>query len=106
MQGSWCEYREIYTSYHDKHNGVKSLPDLHPGDIVKVKTDEEKRWLETGKVIEKANTPRSYQVKTPNGNIIRRNRRHLMKTPTRPPSTHGHSPVILILRMSKVIYNS
>ena len=89
------KYREKYTSYHDKHNGVKSLPDLHPGDIVKVKTDEEKRWLETGKVIEKANTPRSYQVKTPNGNIIRRNRRHLMKTPTRPPSTHGHSPVIL-----------
>ena len=62
----------------DRRHSAKSLPDLFPGDPV---------WLPSkkveGTVIDKAGTPRSYTVATPNGQL-RRNRRHLNLLPETP----------------------
>ena len=87
------KYRENYANYYDKRRGAKPMPDLMPGDSVKIKTEDQKKWSDSGKVIRKAQAPRSYHVQTQKGSIIRRNRRHLMKTPSRPPTTQSNSHV-------------
>ena len=66
--------------YYDLRHGVRPLPELHPGDTVRVKDDSQKKWDETATVIGPAGTPRSYQVQTPRG-VLRRNRRHLSLVP-------------------------
>ena len=58
----------------------KELPELRPGD--KVRLRDGKTWSRKGRVVRKADQPRSYLVKS-NGNILRRNRRHLLKTTER-----------------------
>ena len=58
----------------------KELPELRPGD--KVRLRDGKTWSRKGHVVRKADQPRSYLVKS-NGNILRRNRRHLLKTSER-----------------------
>ena len=54
-----------------------ALPELQTGDKVRIHTG--KSWSRKGHVVKKATEPRSYHVQT-NGNILRRNRRHLLKT--------------------------
>ena len=36
--------KTTYHQYFDKRHGVKSLPDLQPGDVVSVKLDQQKGW--------------------------------------------------------------
>ena len=62
-------------SYYDK-SGVQSLQPFKTGESVRVKQEGEWR---PAKVIEIADTPRSYLVKTSDGGVYRRNRRHLHK---------------------------
>ena len=50
------------------------LPPLQTGETVRVQKDGE--W-KPAKVIEVADTPRSYKVETPDGAVYHRNRRHL-----------------------------
>ena len=64
--------------YFDRHYGVKPLPELTPGDKVLIKCDGEKGWKQTALVMNKC-ASRSYMVQTPEGSILRRNRRHLQK---------------------------
>ncbi|KAK6171544.1 hypothetical protein SNE40_019710 [Patella caerulea] len=59
-------------------HGAKSLPDLEIGDSVRLRF--EKHWEKKGEIVEKAVQPRSYIVKTDEGNHMRRNRRDLLKT--------------------------
>uniref|UniRef100_A0A8C1MGR5 Gypsy retrotransposon integrase-like protein 1 n=1 Tax=Cyprinus carpio TaxID=7962 RepID=A0A8C1MGR5_CYPCA len=62
--------------YYDKRHGCRPLPELKPGDPVTVKTDNEKGWNKTATVVCKHTTPRSYIIRTENGDL-RRNRKHL-----------------------------
>ena len=62
-------------SFYDK-SGVHSLQPFKTGDSVRVKQEGEWR---PAKVIEIADRPRSYLVKTSDGGVYRRNRRHLHK---------------------------
>ena len=68
--------KTAYRQSFDKRHGVRTLPELQPGDAVRVKLDQQKEWKTPGVVIAKSSVPRSYVVKTPQS-IVRRNWRHL-----------------------------
>ena len=70
--------KTTYRQYFDKRHGVKSLPDLQPGDVVSVKLDQQKGWKTSGKVIARSYTPRSYVIQT-SSIAMSRNRRHLRR---------------------------
>jgi len=65
-------------NYHDIH--AKEREQFREGENVLVKTG--KTW-EPAKILSKHKTPRSYIIINNNGNIIRRNSRHLKKTKTK-----------------------
>ncbi|CAB4005693.1 Transposon Ty3-I Gag-Pol poly [Paramuricea clavata] len=60
----------------DQH--AKDLPDIQPGTVVLIRAKEDEKWSQLGKVVEKCAEPRSYRVLNDKGNIVRRNRRHLI----------------------------
>ena len=68
------------TKYYNR--SVKELPELHPGDIVRVQPlksmNRHKQWARA-EVDTKVDI-RSYQVRTEDGRVLRRNRRHLKHT--------------------------
>lgn len=61
--------------YYDA--GKHSLPCLQPGDVVRIRNHGQ--W-QSGQVLYKHFSPRSYVVQTEHGTKLRRNRRHLIKT--------------------------
>ncbi|KAK0154443.1 hypothetical protein N1851_003464 [Merluccius polli] len=61
--------------YFDR--GAKHLPTLEEGEKVRVKVKD--NW-QPATVLKSHDTPRSFVIKTPDGNTYRRNRRHLLKT--------------------------
>ena len=63
------------TQYYNR--GAKHLPELHPGDNIRVapRIGKERHWT-PGTVKKKVNI-RSYEVEREDGRIVRRNRRHL-----------------------------
>ena len=65
-------------TYFDK-SGVRTLQPLKTGETVPVKQEGEWR---PAQVVEKADKPRIYVVKTSDGGIYRRNRRDLHKDPS------------------------
>ena len=93
VPGNDEKHRENYANYYDKHHVAKPLPDLRPGDHLKIKTDDQKKWGDSGKVISQAQASRSYHVQTQKGNVVRRNHRNLMKTPSRLSTTQSNSHV-------------
>ena len=73
------------------------MPCLLPGDKVCIR--DQSRY---GEVVQKLNSPRSYNVSTDNGNILRRNRRALihtgvMVTQKPSPSSSTNQPLLLHL---------
>lgn len=70
-----------YRFYHDRRHSARALPELHPGQAVRVKLDGERGWTTPARVISKSKEPRSYLVEMDNGNVTRRNRRHLQTVP-------------------------
>ena len=64
--------------HHDRH--ANNLQELAPGAAVRMRIDSDTSWKETGKIIERCQQPRSYLVLNSKGNIVRRNRRHLLPT--------------------------
>ena len=62
--------------YYDRN--TKPLKPLKPGDQVRIRSDK-KRW-EPGFVKSKCPEPRSFNIKTESGSILRRNREHILKT--------------------------
>ncbi len=58
--------------YYDRT--AKSLPSLHPNDFVRV--FQRGKW-EPAVIVDVEETPRSYKVRTTDGGMYRRNRRHL-----------------------------
>lgn len=88
--------KSSYKFFHDRHYSAQPLPELLPGQDVKVKLDGEKTWKTSAKVLSKCEEPRSYLVKMDNGTVSRRNRRHLqlVPDPTEPQEPpQGGSPV-------------
>ena len=69
-----------YRRNYDRHHEVCPLS---PGDTVRVRTDNEKSWTNTGVITNRADTPRSYTVQT-ESDMYRRNRRHLSVVPLSP----------------------
>ena len=56
-----------YQHYYNARHGVWSLPGLQPGDVVKLKTDQEKSLATKGIVTATAESPRSYIVQSVSG---------------------------------------
>ena len=57
---------------------AKNLPDIIPGTVVRMRVPGERQWDEIGKVVAKCQEPRAYRILNSKGNIVRRNRRHLL----------------------------
>lgn len=72
------ERQDLQKSYHDQ-TACKELPPLVPGQSVRIRDEVSKQW-EPAIVSSKLDTPRSYQVQTSTGSLLRRNRRSLRET--------------------------
>ena len=71
--------------YYDKD--AKQLPALKPKDVVRFKY---KAFWKPAVVIDTHSAPRSYIIRTADGTILRRNRRHLRKTYEQRPADQSH----------------
>ena len=78
------ERQEIQRINHDKR-ATRPLAPLVAGQDVRVRDFQTKTW-QPANVITTDVHPRSYNVLTPTGNVLRRNRRHLRET------TERHTP--------------
>ena len=76
-----------YSRHYNRHHGSRQLEQLQPGDAVRLKLDDERKWTSHGTVIGPVDAPRSLNVQTSNGGVYRRNRKHLMKVPSLPVDT-------------------
>ncbi|XP_060723274.1 uncharacterized protein K02A2.6-like [Tachysurus vachellii] len=76
-----CKAKGSYRKYYNKRNNVRTLPEISPCASVAVKLDDERGWIRSGTVLEKCELPRSYIIQSEAG-LLRRNRRHLMPTPS------------------------
>ena len=63
-----------------RHEHARQLPEIPDGSTVRIRTDKDKSWSEMGKVVSKHPNPRSYNILNSRGNVVRRNRRHLIPT--------------------------
>ena len=79
-----AEKQEIQRINHDKR-ATRPLTPLVAGQDIRVRDFQTKTW-QPAKVITTDVHPRSYNVLTPTGNVLRRNRRHLRET------TERHTP--------------
>ena len=77
----------------DRHHSAQNLPEIFPGDSVRVRINENSDWALPGRIQQKIAT-RSYLVETPRG-LLRRNRIHLKKVnppqPWKPQPTQWYS---------------
>ncbi|XP_069134370.1 uncharacterized protein [Argopecten irradians] len=72
-------YKERHKAQYDRHNAVRTLPELEPVDTVKLKLDNQKLWSSQG-IVEMTNRRRrTYKVRASQG-VSWRNRRHLWLT--------------------------
>ena len=56
----------------------RDYPSINPDSVVRMRIDSDKNWEKKGLVVEKCSEPRSYNILNEKGNIVRRNRRHLI----------------------------
>ncbi|XP_033117255.1 uncharacterized protein K02A2.6-like [Anneissia japonica] len=68
---------QLQKEYADKH--TRELRPLNEGSNVRLLDKSTKEW-KPAKVVEKCTAPRSYIVQVENGNLLRRNRRHLRRS--------------------------
>ena len=80
------------------NRSAKDLPNLHPGDIVSVRDPIRNEWNNQG-VVTNMVEPRSYNVQTESGALLRRNRTDIRTSPTvtsptvsEQSSTQVHAP--------------
>ena len=76
------EQKRQQKAEYDRSHRVKPLPPLPDDELVWVQTEDRQV---PGRVLQPANTPRSYNVETPFG-IVRRNQSHLSPRPGEGPS--------------------
>jgi hypothetical protein len=75
VQKALQESRDKSKVYYDKQ--VKPLPPLQQNDTIRIRDD--KQWV-PGQLVSTADKPRSYRVRTTAGNVVTRNRKHLLRT--------------------------
>ncbi|CAC5417870.1 unnamed protein product [Mytilus coruscus] len=63
--------------YYDKSS--KPLPELQPNDTIPFQHNPKGKW-DQETVVRNNNTPNSYVIETPEGQIFKQNRKHLLKT--------------------------
>lgn len=102
LEGKEEKRIEKQTTNYNKRHGVRNLSDLRPGEAVWI-TDRKS----TGKIIDKADQPRSYIVQSGKRNY-RRNRRHLIPSTDFKPETDdtddlNSSPVLTDVPGSQVV---
>ncbi|KAL7861767.1 hypothetical protein SRHO_G00132080 [Serrasalmus rhombeus] len=78
--------------YYNRHHRARLLPPLQPGGAVVTKLDQEKTWVTPAVVSTECVTPRSYLIRTPQGAVFRRNRRHLRQEYSPLPATASLPP--------------
>lgn len=66
--------KEAYRFFYNRRHSARPLPELHPGEKVRVKLDGDKGWKTPATVISMSKEPRSYVVEMDNGTVTRRNR--------------------------------
>ena len=77
------------TSIRERYNqGSVNLKPIPNDATVRIYSKEKKDWSKKGRIVNKSAQPRSYKVLQENGNVIRRNRRHLI------PSNETFEPKI------------
>ena len=78
-------------AYFDKRHPT-NLPPMQEGQQIRVQNQETGKW-ERGRITKKRPEPRSYEVETESGQILRRNRRHIRGTEEKEirPHEHGHT---------------
>lgn len=82
---------ESVVKHKQKEDRGKRLPDLQPGDVVRVRHDD--GWTAKAQV-ENSVAPRSYKIITQDGREFRRNRQHLLTTSETfdaPDNLEGHA---------------
>lgn len=77
--------------YYNRQHSTRPLSTLQPGDRVLVRTDHDKAWNTNATVVHDAGTPRSWVVRTDQGSVLRRNRRHLQSAPPSPTAVQSPS---------------
>ncbi|KAF7644746.1 hypothetical protein LDENG_00216630 [Lucifuga dentata] len=83
--------KAAYKFSYDRRHSARPLPALRPGDGVLLKLDGEKGWRTPSTVVSTVKEPRSYLVQTQDGNVLRRNRRHLQPVPVSAPQQEHHT---------------
>ncbi len=73
--------KEAYRFFYNRRHSARPLPELRPGQNVRVKLDGDKGWKTPATVISRSQEPRSYVVEMDNGTVTRHNRRHLQAVP-------------------------
>jgi hypothetical protein len=73
--------KNAYRFFCNRRHSARPLPTLQPGQSVNVKLDGEKARKTPARVIGKAPEPRSYYVRTEQGTVARRKRRHIQEVP-------------------------
>ena len=72
--------QSIPESTPNRNEGAVELKPLTPSTSVRIYSKRNKNWSKKGQVVKKQVQPRSYEVINEKGNVIRRNRRHLIPT--------------------------
>jgi hypothetical protein len=80
ISNSLQKRKEKMKTDHDRRAGPE-LPPLHIGQKVRVQNQENKLW-EPAEVTQVCDEPKSYEVTTPNGSQLRRNRIHIREMPS------------------------
>jgi transposase InsO family protein len=80
---------------YNNHHAAQTLPPVRVGDNVRIKTDKEKYWTQSGTVKAADYNARSYIVATPRGDF-RRNRRHIQHTGYDEPTSTGISESLFV----------
>nr|XP_054770401.1 uncharacterized protein K02A2.6-like [Lytechinus pictus] len=94
---------------HDRH-ASSDLPPLHVGQPVRVLHPRDNTWI-PAKVSKVSEEPRSYEVSTPNGGILKRNRSHLREvlsrfdedhtTETQPEEDNVKRPTLTLINLNR-----
>ena len=75
--------RQLFQQKYNEQRGATDLAPLIPGQDVRVRDPITGLW-QSGKVTPTCAEPRSYEVLSSSGNVVRRNRRHLTMTTPAP----------------------
>ena len=82
-------YKSSTAKYYNKRHGVREPDNFKPNQQVRIKTDAEKQW-QPATVVQKLEKPRSYNVVTDKGTMLRRNVKHMLLSykpaPTQQPT--------------------